>query len=187
MATSTPTLIVGLGNPGEKYAQTRHNAGFLAVDAIAKNHGENTFKKNKKFLAQVCEVFCSGKKIILAKPTTFMNRSGESVRALCDFYGADITSNVIILHDDLDIEIGHHKDARNRGAAGHNGIIDIIEKSGTKNFRRLRIGIENRTQQQKANMSGAHYVLGRFTDDELSKLGDVNNTIIATLHKEYEN
>jgi peptidyl-tRNA hydrolase, PTH1 family len=174
-----PTIIIGLGNPGEKYLDTRHNAGFLAVDAIARHCDADTFTLDKKYAALTAEVFMGGRKIILAKPTTFMNRSGETVRALCDFYKADITSDIIILHDDLDIAIGDYKDAQNRSAAGHNGIIDIIEKMGTKDFRRIRIGIENRTQEQKQNMSGTNYVLGKFTREEMTVLEKVYTELIT--------
>ncbi len=167
IAVNKKKIIVGLGNPGKNYESTRHNAGFLCVEMIAQNHMAEKFTLEKKFKSLVTEYTDAiGQKTILVKPQTFMNGSGEAVKAIIDFYKSDITTDVVIIHDDLDLPLGHYKKSHNRGPAGHNGVRDIIEKCKTRNFKRLRIGIDKRTQIQKQNMSGSDYVLGKFTQSE---------------------
>jgi len=133
-------LIAGLGNPGEKYKKTRHNAGFLALEEIAAAFQFPVFKMESRFNAEISESIIGGQKIILAKPQTFMNKSGNAVKAICDYYKIGI-ANIIVIHDDLDIELGKYKIARDRTSAGHKGVQSIIDTLGTKNFTRVRIGI----------------------------------------------
>jgi len=128
------TIIVGLGNPGEKYENTPHNIGFEAVDEFAKRNNFPDFKLSKKFNACVSEKNA----VLLAKPQTFMNKSGFSVKALDNFYKAE---NLIIIHDDIDLPLGKIKVSKNRGSAGHKGVESIIKELGTKNFTRIRIGV----------------------------------------------
>ena len=132
-------LIVGLGNPGEQYTNTPHNAGFLVVDDMLKAYGLE-FTANKKFKSEIAEEKIGSKKIILAKPLTFMNKSGEAVKALASYHKIPPQS-VWVIHDDVDLDLGKIKIVRNRGSAGHKGVEDIIRKLKTKDFVRFRIGI----------------------------------------------
>jgi len=128
--------IIGLGNPGEKYKDTRHNVGFGVVDAFAGKNNFPDFAFSKKFNALLSEE----KEVILSKPQTFMNKSGESVKSLVGFYKIPF-SNIIIIHDDIDLPVGEIKISKGRGSAGHKGVESIIKKLGTNDFIRLRIGI----------------------------------------------
>ncbi len=158
-------LIIGLGNPGKKYEHTRHNAGFLAIDELAKNL-ELKFKDDKKMKAGVAK----GPEIILAKPQTFMNESGVAVRALIDFYKIKPT-DIVVIHDDKDIPLGEFRNQTDRSAAGHNGIKSIIEHLGTQNFRRLRVGIA--TPEMDKYDDKADFVLGKFSKEEIKILDEV--------------
>ena len=163
-------VIVGLGNPGEKYELTRHNTGFLAVDALAQKY-EADWTQNKKFNAYVCDT----SEYALVKPLTFMNNSGMSVRAVLSFYkllpklaffrraGADLSDTLTVIHDDIDIGLGKYKIAAGSGSAGHLGVESIINHLKTKNFRRVRIGI--RTEAVK-NIPTEKFVLQRFSREE---------------------
>jgi peptidyl-tRNA hydrolase, PTH1 family len=133
-------LIVGLGNPGKEYENTRHNAGFIALDILcAKLSG--SFSVSKKFNALIAETKIGREKVFLLKPQTYMNESGMSVRAVLDFYKIG-RENVIIFHDDKDIAIGVYKIQSGRSSAGHNGVKSIIEHLGTQEFIRVRLGIK---------------------------------------------
>jgi len=129
-------LIVGLGNYGKKYENTRHNYGFFVIDEFAKR---NDFPEFKSSLLSLLSLKGD---VIIAKPQTYMNNSGKAVKAIADYYKID-PEDIIVVHDDADIEIGKIKEGENRGSAGHNGIKSIIELLGTKNFKRLRMGIDN--------------------------------------------
>ncbi len=132
-------LIVGLGNPGPEYEDTRHNAGFWLVDALARQHGGHLRMENK-FHGNVARLNIKGQEVWLLQPQTFMNRSGQAVAALTRFY--KITpAEILVAHDELDLEPGTTKLKQGGGAAGHNGLKDIIAALGTQDFWRLRIGI----------------------------------------------
>lgn len=150
-------LIVGLGNPGKEYEGTRHNAGFEFVNKMA---GGDRFGLNKKFEAEILEK--DG--LILVKPQTFMNESGRAVRKIVDFYKLSLDS-LVIVHDDLDINLGEFKIQKGVGPKVHNGIASVEQSLGETNFWRVRLGIDNRKIQQ-TNLSGADYVLSRFGQDE---------------------
>lgn len=126
-------IIVGLGNPGKKYHNTPHNIGFDVVDKIAEENNFPQFKLSKKFHALISE----NNKTILAKPQTFMNESGKSVKAITRFY-----KDLIIIHDDIDLVLGRTKTSKDSGSAGHKGVESIIRELGTKDFTRIRIGIQ---------------------------------------------
>jgi PTH1 family peptidyl-tRNA hydrolase len=142
-------IIVGLGNPGKKYINTRHNIGFEIIDIFAKENNFPEFKLSKKSNALISENVINGKKIILAKPQTFMNNSGISVKKLAGVRpplnqrGSDPRNlrNLYIIHDDIDLPLGKIRISKNRGSAGHKGVESIIKELGTKNFTRIRIGI----------------------------------------------
>lgn len=133
-------LIFGLGNPGEEYANTYHNLGFLALDEAAAALGCKIEKKKGKSLIGEC--FCGGEKVVLVKPLTYMNSSGESVRELVDFYKCDL-SDVLVIYDDIDLEKGFLRYKPGGSAGTHNGMRSIVSLLGSQGFARLRIGSKN--------------------------------------------
>lgn len=133
------TLIAGLGNPGDKYSRTRHNAGFWMVDLLARS-GHASWKLQSKLHAEVCEIeLAGGRRALLAKPQTFMNKSGLALRAIMDFYKIDL-AQVLVAHDELDLPPGRVRMKHGGGAGGHNGLKDIIQHCGP-DFLRMRIGV----------------------------------------------
>jgi PTH1 family peptidyl-tRNA hydrolase len=162
-------IIVGLGNPGIKYEHTRHNAGFLAVDSLQKTLSLAPWQEKKKLLGALAEGIVDGEKIILVKPSVFMNESGRAVRTILDFYkaGPDVLT---VIHDDLDIAPGTIKATASSRAAGHNGVADIIDMLGTQDFKRLRIGIGRPAEVLGACEPSHDYVLGKFTSEEQTLL-----------------
>lgn len=131
--------VIGLGNPGVQYDLTRHNAGFWVADRFADELGA-TFSEEKKLFSWVAKTHFDGRVLLLAKPTTFMNRSGQAVAAVCNFYKI-APEEVLVVHDELDLPPGAAKIKQGGGHAGHNGLRDIQKALGTPNFWRLRIGI----------------------------------------------
>ena len=134
-------LIVGLGNPGPKYSETRHNAGFWFVDDLA-NQYRSRFLPEKKFHGEVARINLEGKDIWLLKPETFMNRSGLSVVSLALFYKI-APENILVVHDEIDLKAGTARLKSGGGHGGHNGLRDIISHLGTRDFQRLRIGVDH--------------------------------------------
>ena len=131
-------MIVGLGNPGKKYENTKHNVGFMVVDQLAKEHGA-VFKKNT-FEAEVADYFVNGEKILLVKPLTFMNESGRAVGPLMTYFGIYL-EELVVIADDLDMELGKLRLRQKGSAGGHNGLKSIISHIGTQEFNRIKIGI----------------------------------------------
>ncbi|MCD4705559.1 aminoacyl-tRNA hydrolase [bacterium] len=162
-------LIVGLGNPGKKYKNTRHNIGVTTLKKLCKN--KNTFfsewKFIKKFNAEISQATINKEKIILAIPQTFMNNSGDSVSALANFYKIK-PKKILILHDDIDIPLGEFKIQKDKSSAGHRGIESIIEKIGTKSFERIRIGINPKIKKgiSELKIPTEKFVLKDFTQKE---------------------
>lgn len=160
-------LIAGLGNPGKKYEKTRHNAGFLFADYFFEKYREefsfSEWKLDKKLKSEISVGKCPGNKIILLKPQTFMNLSGEAVAAAVKYYKVKL-EDITIVHDDIDLLLGKYKVSVNSSSAGHNGAQNIIDLLGTKNFTRLRIGVENRGDKK---IPTEKYVLGKFTSAEM--------------------
>lgn len=161
-------LIVGLGNPGKQYESTRHNAGFLAVDFFLKDHPAITCQG--KFNAQICEYHENGVKVFFIKPQSFMNLSGEVVQEIASFYKVDVTKDLLVIHDEKDLPFETFKEAKDSGSAGHNGVQNIIDQLGTKDFARLRIGVESR--EEGSPLPTDVFVLQPFTEDELKTLSD---------------
>ena len=162
-------LIIGLGNPGEKFEKTRHNAGFLTVDKIANSIQHSVFSIQQKFNAEISNGIIDNEKIILAKPQTFMNNSGQAVKAIINYYKID-PKDIIVIHDDLDIPLGEYKISKNKNSGGHKGVQSIIDHLGTKDLSRIRIGImveDKKTPTEK-------FVLEKFSKEEM---GVVNETI----------
>jgi PTH1 family peptidyl-tRNA hydrolase len=155
-------LIVGLGNPGKKYAKTRHNAGFLALDALRAalaEYGPNGWELSKKFNAEISGCAVGAEKIVLAKPMTFMNDSGIAVQLIAHFYKI-APRDIIVVHDDKDIPLGEIKIQTNRGSAGHNGVQSIIDHLGTEDFQRVRIGVKSASERVMRDT--ASFVLSSF-------------------------
>ena len=135
-------LIVGLGNPEKKYDGTRHNAGFSAIDILAEEYAIPYGGTQKK--AATGKGMIGGKKVMLAKPLTYMNLSGEAVRALCDYYKIDTQTHLIVVSDDIYLDVGCVRVRKKGSAGGHNGLKNIIRHLGNENFIRVRIGVGNR-------------------------------------------
>lgn len=153
-------IIVGLGNPGPDYRNTRHNMGFDAVGILADKYNIPTdFVKHK---AMCGKGIIEGNKVILAMPTTYMNLSGESVRALVDYYKIDVSSELIVIYDDIDLDPGVLRIRKSGSAGGHNGMKNIVQHLGTNEFIRVRVGVGAKPKEYDL----ADYVLGHFTKDE---------------------
>jgi peptidyl-tRNA hydrolase, PTH1 family len=160
-----PRLIVGLGNPGAKFDRTRHNIGFDLVDQLAKRW-QISVADQKKFQGLVGEGWVNRQKIVLLKPQTFMNLSGQSVRAVLDWYKLEPTE-VLVLYDDLDLPLGKLRMRLSGSAGGHNGMKSIISHLGTNAFPRLRMGIG------KSNDETISHVLGKFSAAESAIMGEI--------------
>ncbi len=159
-------FVIGLGNPGKKYAHTRHNFGWLTLDALHMEWQASEWHQEKKFQVEVSEALLQGRKILLVKPQTFMNNSGECVRAILGFHKA-LPKDIIVLHDEVDIPFGKIKTTVSSRAAGHNGVKDIIDKLGTQDFCRLRLGVG---KSANPHISTADHVLQNFSPEEEKEL-----------------
>lgn len=149
-------IIVGLGNPGKEYEHTRHNIGFCVIDALAEAYRINV--TDKKHKALIGKGMIDGKKVVLAKPQTYMNLSGESIRALLDYYKADERSELIVIYDDISLDVGKLRIRKKGSAGGHNGIKSILAHLGHDEFTRIKIGVGDKPK----GCDLADYVLGRF-------------------------
>lgn len=158
-------LIAGLGNPGKQYENTRHNAGFMALDALADQLGTSIEEKKHKALCG--KGLIGGEKVILLKPQTFMNLSGESIRAAADFYKVD-PDHIIVIYDDISLEPGQLRIRKKGSAGGHNGIKSIIAHLGTQEFPRIKVGVGAKPDR----MDLADYVLGHFSRIESRVMDD---------------
>ena len=151
-------LIVGLGNPGKEYDNTRHNIGFMIIDRYLENKNLDTNKS--KFDGKYIDTTINDEKVIFLKPQKYMNLSGEVVKKYIDYFKIDI-NDILVIHDDLDQELGNIKLKHNSSSGGHNGIKDIEKNIGTKDYKRLKIGISNNKM-----MNTKDYVLGHFSKEE---------------------
>ncbi|PMR78793.1 aminoacyl-tRNA hydrolase [Billgrantia endophytica] len=168
--------IIGLGNPGADYAETRHNAGAWLVEILARQAGTE-LRPEKKFLGLYAKVQLDGHELHLLEPTTFMNRSGSAVAALCQFYKI-APDELLVAHDELDIPPGAARYKQGGGHGGHNGLRDIISALGNdKSFHRLRIGIGHPGDSRQVT----NYVLGRPGKTELGAIGGAIGECLATL------
>jgi len=171
-------IIVGLGNPGEKYNGTRHNVGFFFLDQLGGHSKLNTvgenlvFSKNNKLKSEIAETQAAGEKVILVKPQTFMNLSGEAVAAVLSYYKAS-PSDILVICDDLNLRLGISRLRLSGSSGGQNGLKSIINSLGTEDFKRLRIGIaKNKVGEQESekiyeSLQAKRFVLGKFTKREL--------------------
>ncbi len=161
-------LIIGLGNPGTVYKNTRHNVGFMTLDKLQKKEADfSNWKDDKKSQSRISKAKINDQTIILAKPQTFMNKSGETVSKLAEYYKIDL-KNLLVIHDDIDILLGKYKLQREKSSAGHRGIDSIINQLGSKDFWRLRIGIARPERKKMGDVTS--FVLRNFTILEKKKL-----------------
>lgn len=166
MQENKPILVVGLGNPGAEYVNTRHNVGFMAVDALA--GADATWKKEKNALTYATTI--DGRRVIFVKPQTYMNNSGVAVLALMTFYKVPL-ENIIVIHDDMDLKIGDVREKIGGGSAGHNGIKSIDANVG-RDYKRVRIGIGH-PRDFDLPMEPADWVLGRFGAVQIAAINNV--------------
>lgn len=158
-------IVVGLGNPGLKYDSTRHNVGFEVIERLAYNNNIKVDKK--KHRALIGQGVINGEKVILVKPQTYMNLSGESVRGILDFYKEDEDS-LIVVYDDTSLDIGNLRIRKKGSAGGHNGIKNIISHLGTDTFVRIKVGVGNKPP----GWDLADYVLSKFDKEEIPQIID---------------
>lgn len=163
-------LIVGLGNPGNQYEITRHNIGFLAIDQLSIE--KKISLRKKKFHSVYGSSLVCGCKVIIAKPLIFMNRSGEAVSALASYYGITI-ENIMVIHDDMDIEFGKLKVKTGGGSAGHRGVDSLIQYLKEDNFLRIRVGIG----KPRVNINPSDFVLQEFNRAEQKQLKEIISKI----------
>lgn len=166
-------LVVGLGNPGHEYENTRHNIGFQTIDKYASKLGISITKS--KFNGLYCETLIDGEKVILLKPQSYINLSGEVIHKFVDFYKINI-SDILIIHDDLDLEVGTYKLKQKGSSGGHNGLKNIEFHLATQEYKRIKIGISN-----NKNIDTKDYVLGKLSKEEDTKLNEVKNIVLEIL------
>ena len=168
--------IVGLGNPGERYQRTRHNIGWLALDAFIAGNGLPRPVQSAQYGGRMGEGYCHGEEVVVLYPDTFMNNSGSVVKKLVP---ASVTDRLIVLHDDVDLPLGQVRVSFGRGSGGHNGVVSIIDKLGTRDFIRVRIGVAKSgfwpwQQDQVIRPQGGgaleKFVLGGFSTREETTL-----------------
>ena len=180
--SETDKYIVGLGNPGKEYLNSRHNIGFSIIENLSTKHNSKFTLKNK-LKCWFSEFKINGSTFRLFLPNTFMNDSGESVRAIVDWYKIDI-DQLYILVDDMDLPLGKIRFRKKGSSGGHNGVKSIIEKLQTQNFNRIRVGIGHPLSINKtSNFNTISYVLGNFSKDEKFILDKVYKQIIESLEK----
>lgn len=157
-------VIAGLGNPGREYENTRHNIGFRFIDDIAKKYQITMLERKHK--AIVGRGYIDGQKVILVKPLTYMNLSGESIREVTDYYKVDVTTQLVVVSDDINLDVGQLRIRKKGSAGGHNGLKNIILHLGREDFTRIRMGVSDKPQGYDLK----DYVLGHFTDREQKTL-----------------
>lgn len=158
-------IIIGLGNPGREYEKTRHNTGFMVLDKISDKYKIDISKE--KHIALVGTGTIEGEKVILVKPQTFMNLSGESVQEIMNFYKEDI-NNLIVIFDDIDLPVGTIRIKQNGSAGTHNGVKSIVKELNSENFKRIKVGIGG--PNEKVDLIG--HVLGKFSNEEITKIDE---------------
>ena len=168
-------IVVGLGTVGKEYEKTRHNAGFMAIDALAEKCGVRIDRV--KFHALVAEANFGGVRVLLMKPTTYMNNSGVAISEAAAFYKI-APENVIVLHDEISFDVGVMRIRRKGSAGGHNGLKSIIAHLGSDAFPRIKIGVGKKPSPEYDLVD---FVLGRFSQEDLAKLAEENSSIISAV------
>ncbi len=167
-------LIVGLGNPGKEYDNTRHNVGFQTIDKFASSLG--VFLNKSKFNGLYTEAIIKNEKVILLKPQSYINLSGEVIRRFVDFYKISL-DDILIINDDLDLPLGNFKLKKKGSSGGHNGLKNIELHLGTQEYKRIKIGISN-----NKNIDTKDYVLGKTSQIERQKLNEVTDIVLNVLN-----
>ncbi len=170
-SNATPTgpvthIVVGLGNPGKEYTYNRHNAGFMCMDVICDKYHARVDKAKFKALVGECNI--SGKRVLLMKPQTFMNHSGEAIREAADFYNIP-AENIIVIFDDISIDVGKLRIRRKGSAGGHNGIKSVIEHLSTNEFPRIKLGVGNKPSPEYDIIN---WVLGNIPEDDRKSMSE---------------
>jgi PTH1 family peptidyl-tRNA hydrolase len=177
-------VIAGLGNPTKEYENTRHNIGFMAIDYLADKYGISLLECKHKAL--MGKGVINGNKVVLVKPLTYMNLSGEAIRSVIDYYKVDETEELIVIYDDISLDVGQLRIRKKGSAGGHNGIKNIIAHLGHDTFKRIKIGVGEKPKGYDL----ADYVLGHFTGDELKimneSLKDVDSAVNLMLEGEVD-
>ena len=168
-------IIVGLGNPTKEYEGTRHNVGFAVIDAIADKY--NISVSERKGRAFCGKGIIAGQKVLLAKPQTYMNLSGESVRSLTDFYKIDEETELLVIYDDISLDVGQIRIRKKGSAGGHNGIKNIIAHLGTNVFQRIKVGVGEKPKEYDL----ADYVLGHFSKSEQEEMEEGYKHVIEAV------
>lgn len=168
-------IIVGLGNPGSKYSNTRHNIGFDVIDALADVAGISVIERKHK--AIIGKGVLDGQRVILVKPQTYMNLSGESVREVIDYYKVDETQELIVISDDTSLDVGNIRVRKKGSAGGHNGLKNIIAHLGHDTFMRVKMGVGEKPKGYDL----ADYVLGHFTGDERKVMDEAAKSAIEAI------
>jgi len=171
-------LIVGLGNPGREYENTRHNIGFMTIDMFADKLGVSIM--SEKFNGLYTQTIINGEKVILLKPQSFINLSGEVIRKYVDYFKIDI-DDILIIHDDLDLPVGTYKLKQKGSSGGHNGLKNIELHLGTQVYKRLKIGISNNKM-----IDTKDYVLGKITGEDNKIIDEVKNKAMNILDDYFE-
>ena len=168
-------VIAGLGNPGKKYEHTRHNAGFDTIDILSERF--DIPLRRRLFRGLYGKGVIEGEKVILLKPQTYMNNSGESIAPLCRHYRVPVESQLIVISDDISMDVGRLRTRKSGSAGGHNGLKSIIERTGTDGFIRIKIGVGDR----KAGDDLVEHVLGRVTGEDAVKLKEMQERAADTV------
>ncbi len=168
-------IIVGLGNPSREYVNTRHNIGFDVIDRLAEEEHISVLEKKHK--AIIGKGYVAGQKVILAKPQTYMNLSGESVREPVDYYKVDETCELIVISDDISLDVGQLRIRKKGSAGGHNGLKNIIAHLGHDNFMRVKMGVGEKPKGYDL----ADYVLGHFTQDERKVMNEAAGKAVEAI------
>jgi PTH1 family peptidyl-tRNA hydrolase len=176
LSSNKTLLIVGLGNIGAEYDQTRHNVGFMCLDAFAESNDFSAWVNKKDLKAQITQATLGDTRVILAKPTTFMNNSGEAVQAIANFYKIAV-EHIIVVHDELDVDFGQIRCRVGGGAAGNNGIKSLIQH-GFGDTGRVRVGIGPKTHPA---MDSADFVLQKFSAEQSEQLKSLSREVTAIL------
>ncbi len=178
--TADIRLIVGLGNPGAEYVDTRHNAGFRLVDLLAADQGLS-FRFEKRYNAEECKFKTDGKDVYLLKPQAFINRSGQAVAALARYYKID-PEQILVIHDELDLPVGTNRIKQGGGHGGHNGMRDIINHLGSRDFFRIRVGIGHPGDSSQV----INYVLHKPSLADFDAIDSANRDTLAVMPRVYE-
>lgn len=168
-------IIAGLGNPGREYENTRHNIGFGVIDDIARKYQINMLERKHK--AIIGKGYIDGQRVILVKPLTYMNLSGESIREAVDYYKVDETTQLVVISDDINLDVGQLRIRKKGSAGGQKGLKNIIEHLGHENFMRIRMGVSDKPQGYDLK----DYVLGHFTDKEKKLLEETSGNAVEAV------